>query len=405
MNDTVYWIWLSEALGQGERTLELISYYNWNAEEIYKASVRDIFALGIYTLQKVKKFKAYPLENAVKSYNEAISTGIKVITPKSEFFPEQLKRIDNAPLVLYLRGDEAVLKNELSISVVGAREASDYGCAVAKALASALATKGFTIVSGGARGIDSEAHFGALEEGGKTVCVMGCGLNVNYLAEMNPMREKIAENGAVISEYPPKSPASRTTFPVRNRIISALTLGTIVVEAGERSGSLITARLALEQGKDVFAVPGDLVHSSFLGTNRLIRDGAIPVFSPNDILEEYYSEYYDKIVDKTRFPDDEIIRRAQRYLLTPKQETTEKISVNVNEKKEKHETVKRDAPEYLTEEAKKIYAVLTNEPTHVDFLSEQSGLTAAQTLSALTELEVYSLVMAFSGRRYTIKDL
>ena len=303
---------------------------------------------------------------------------------------------------MYLRGDESVLKNELSISVVGARDASDYGCAVAKALASALATKGFTIVSGGARGIDSEAHFGALEEGGKTVCVMGCGLNANYLAEMNPMREKIAENGVVISEYPPKSPASRTTFPVRNRIISALTLGTIVVEAGERSGSLITARLALEQGKDVFAVPGDLVHSSFLGTNRLIRDGAIPVFSPNDILEEYYSEYYDKIVDKTRFPDDEIIRRAQKYLLKPKQESAEKISANVNENKEKREAVKREVPDYLTEEAKKIYAVLTNEPTHVDLLSEQSGLTVAQTLSALTELEVYSLVTALSGRRYTI---
>lgn len=402
MNDTVYWIWLSEALGQGEKTLELISYYNWNAEEIYKASVRDIFALGIYTLQKVKKFKAYPLEKAEKSFNDAVSTGIKIITPQSEFFPAPLKKIDNAPLVLYLRGDESVLKNELSISVVGAREASDYGCAVAKALSSALAAKGFTIVSGGARGIDSEAHFGALEEGGKTVCVMGCGLNANYLAEMNPMREKISENGAVISEYPPKSPASRTTFPVRNRIISALTLGTIVVEAGERSGSLITARLALEQGKDVFAVPGDLVHSSFLGTNRLIRDGAIPVFSPNDILEEYYSEYYDKIVDKTRFPDDEIIRRAQKYLLKPKQETAEKISANVNENKEKREAVKREVPDYLTEEAKKIYAVLTNEPTHVDLLSEQSGLTVAQTLSALTELEVYSLVTALSGRRYTI---
>ncbi len=401
MNDTVYWIWLSEALKPGEKTLELISYYDWNAEEIYKASVRDIFALGIYTLQKVKKFKAYPLENAIKSYNDAVSTGIKIITPRSEFFPEQLKKIDNAPLVLYLRGDEAVLKNELSISVVGAREASDYGCAVAKALSSALAAKGFTIVSGGARGIDSEAHFGALEEGGKTVCVMGCGLNVNYLAELNTMREKIAKNGAVISEYPPKAPASRTTFPVRNRIISGLTLGTIVVEAGERSGSLITARLALEQGKDVFAVPGDLVHSSFLGTNKLIRDGAIPVFSPNDILEEYYSEYYDKIVDKTRFPDDEIIRRAQKYLLKHKQETAEKMSANVNEKKN-NEKVKREAPDYLTEEAKKIYAVLTNEPIHVDLLSEQSGLTVAQTLSALTELEVYSLVTALSGRRYTI---
>lgn len=402
MNDTVYWIWLSEALGQGEKTLELVSYYNWNAKEIYEASIKDIFSLGIYTLQKVKKFKAYPLKNAEKSFEDAVNAGMKIITAQSELFPDSLRKIDTAPLVLYVYGDVSVLKNELSISMVGAREASDYGCAVAKALSSALAGKGFTIISGGARGIDSESHFGAMEEGGKTVCVLGCGLDTNYLAELKPMRDKIAENGAVISEFPPKSPASRITFPIRNRIISALSLGTIVVEAGERSGSLITARLALEQGKDVFAVPGDLVHSSFLGTNKLIRDGAIAVFSPNDILEEYYSEYYDKIVDKTRFPDDEIIRRAQRYLSKPKTEAKEKIPVN--DDKEKRETVKREAPDYLTEGAKKIYAVLTNEPTHVDFLSEQSGLNVSQTLSALTELEVYSLALSLSGRRYTIKD-
>lgn len=402
MNDTVYWIWLSEALGQGEKTLELVSFYNWNAKEIYKASVRGIFALGIYTLQKVKRFKAYPLEKAEKSYNDALSAGMKIITPESGFFPEPLKRIDSCPLVLYVYGDEAVLKNELSVSVVGAREASDYGCAVAKALSSALASKGFTIVSGGARGIDSEAHFGAMEEGGKTVCVLGCGLNTNYLMELQPMREKIALNGAVISEYPPKTPASRTTFPIRNRIISALTLGTIVVEAGERSGSLITARLALEQGKDVFAVPGDLVHSSFLGTNKLIRDGAIAVFSPNDILEEYYAEYYDKIVDKTRFPDDEIIKRAQSYLLKSKTETAEKAKEHKNTVN--HKKIKAAAPDYLTENAKNIYAVLNEEPKHVDLLSEQSGLTVSQTLSALTELEVYSLAVSLSGRRYTIKD-
>ena len=403
MNDTVYWIWLSQALGQGERTLELVSYYNWNAEEIYKAGVSDIFALGIYGLQKVKKFKAYPLENAKKSFDEAVSAGMKIITPQSEFFPDRLKKIDTAPLVLYVYGDEEVLKNELSISIVGAREASDYGCAVAKSLSSALASKGFTVVSGGARGIDSEAHFGAMEEGGKTVCVLGCGLNTNYLMEMQPMREKIALNGAVISEYPPKTPAGRTTFPVRNRIISALTLGTIVVEAGERSGSLITARLALEQGKDVFAVPGDLVHSSFLGTNKLIRDGAIAVFSPNDILEEYYSEYYDKIVDKTRFPDDEIIKRAQKYLSKQRQKTQEQTAVKPNNK-EIPKKVKAETPEYLTEEAKKIYAVLNDTPKHVDLLAEEGGLTTSQTLSALTELEVYSLAQALSGRRYTIKN-
>lgn len=404
MNDTVYWIWLSEALGQGEKTLELVSFYNWNVEEIYEASVRDIFELGIYTLQKVRKFKSYSLEKAEKSYNDALSAGMKIITPESEFFPDPLRRIDNLPLVLYVYGDETALKNELSVSVVGAREASDYGCAVAKALSSALAGKGFTIVSGGARGIDSEAHFGAMEEGGRTVCVLGCGLNTNYLAELKPMRDKIAENGAVISEYPPKTPASRTTFPIRNRIISALSLGTIVVEAGERSGSLITARLALEQGKDVFAVPGDLVHSSYLGTNKLIRDGAIAVFSPNDILEEYYSEYYDKIVDKTRFPDDEIIKRAQRYLLNPKTESVKNIPLKKKENKEKCAKVKAAAPDYLTENAEKIYAALSEEPKHVDSLSEESGLTVSQTLSALTELEVYSLAQALSGRRYTIKD-
>lgn len=402
MNDIIYWIWLSEALGQGEKTLELVSYYNWDAKEIYNASVRDIFALGIYTLRKVKKFKEYPLEKAEKSYDDAVAAGMKILTPQSEFFPEPLKKIDNCPLVLYVYGDEKILKNELSISVVGAREASDYGCAVAKALSSALAGKGFTIVSGGARGIDSESHFGAMEEGGKTVCVLGCGLNTNYLAELKPMRDKIALNGAVISEYPPKAPASRTTFPIRNRIISALTLGTIVVEAGERSGSLITARLALEQGKDVFAVPGDLVHSSFLGTNKLIRDGAIAVFSPNDILEEYYSEYYDKIVDKTRFPDDEIIKRAQSYLSKSKTEVAEKASEHKSKEKNKKE--KAAAPDYLTEAAKKIYAVLNEEPKHVDLLSEESGLTTAQTLSALTELEVYSLAVSLSGRRYIIKD-
>ncbi len=400
MNDTLYWIWLSEALGQGEKTLELVSYFNWDVKKIFEADARDIFATGIYTLNKVKKFKAYPLEKAEKSMQNAISAGMKILTPKSEFYPEQLKRIDDVPLVLYVYGDEKVLKNELSVSVVGAREASDYGCAVAKALSGALSTKGFTIVSGGARGIDSEAHFGAIDEGGKTICVLGCGLNTNYLMELSTMREKIAQNGAVISEYPPKAPASRTTFPIRNRIISALSLGTIVVEAGERSGSLITAKLALEQGKDVFAVPGDLVHSSFLGTNKLICDGAIAVFSPNDILEEYYSTYYDKIIDKTRFPDDEIIRRAQKHLTAPKEPSQVQPSEKVIEQPIK---IKQPTPDFLTDVAKKIYAILEFEPLHVDTISEKSGLTMAETLSALTELEVYGLIESLSGRRYTIK--
>lgn len=407
MNDKIYWIWLSEAIGQGGKTLELLSYYNYDAKAVYNAGESEIFSLGIYSLQKVRKMKAYPLQMAEKSYNDAAAAGMKIITPDSECYPMSLRQLDDSPAVLYIYGDENVLKNDLSISIVGAREASEYGCAVAKALSSALSSKGFTIISGGARGIDCEAHFGAIEEGGKTVCVLGCGLNTRYLMEMQPMRDKIRQNGAVISEYPPLTPASRTTFPVRNRIISAMSLGTIVVEAGERSGSLITARLALEQGKDVFAVPGDLVHSSFLGTNRLIRDGAIPVFSPNDILEEYYADYYDRIVDKERFSDDEIIRRAQKYLSENrfeiyKEKDSGKDTVKKSLKQEDSAAEKKSAPDFLTQSAKIIYDLLSSEPKHVDLLSEESKLTIQQTLSALTELEVYSLAKQCTGRRYII---
>lgn len=402
MNDEVYWIWLSEAIGQGGKTLDLLSYYGYDARAVYNASESELFSLGIYSLQKIRKIKEYPLKKAEKSYKDAVAAGMKTVTPASECYPMSLRKLDNSPAVLYVYGDETVLKNELSISVVGAREASDYGCAVAKALSSALASKGFTIVSGGARGIDCEAHFGAIEEGGRTVCVLGCGLDTKYLMEMQPMRDKIRQNGAVISEYPPKTPASRTTFPIRNRIISALSLGTVVVEAGERSGSLITARLALEQGKDVFAVPGDLVHSSYLGTNRLIRDGAIPVFSPNDILEEYYADYYDRIVDKERFPDDEVIRRAQKYLSERARTIKENPPSATDAVKKPNKSEKKDAPAFLTPSAKTVYGLLSVEPKHVDSLSQESGLTIQQTLSALTELEIYSLAKQCSGRRYTI---
>ncbi|MBR5247268.1 MAG: DNA-processing protein DprA [Clostridia bacterium] len=398
MNYDLYWIWMSCGLGAGAPCLDLVSYYEWNPQEIYGSSFNEIFSLDVLTKRQVEKLKSFSLDDAQKILDIVKANGWKVITPSSEYYPHNLITLQDLPLVLYVEGDETALTDEMSVSVVGARKASDYGKAVARALSSALSEMGFTIVSGGALGIDSAAHQGALDENGKTVCVLGCGLGTNYLMDNKPLRDEVVKNGALVTEFPPFTPASRSTFPLRNRIISGMTLGTVVVEAGERSGSLITARLALEQGRDVFAVPGDLVSSSFLGTNNLIRNGATPVFSPNDILEAYYFTYQDRFDKKERFADDEIIKRAQKYLTHQEtQETNSNPQVASVTK-----SVKKAAPDYLTDNAKKIYAFLGENPSHIDEIINNCGLSTDKTLSAITELEIYGLVTQLSGRHYKI---
>lgn len=412
MNYDVYWVWLSCGLGPSASCLDLVSYYEWNPYEIYGSTLKELFQLNVVGRRQLERLKSFPIEKAEEILSISRKNGWKILTPSSENYPQKLITLQDLPLTLYVDGDETCLNSELSVSVVGARKASDYGRAVARALSSAMASIGFTVVSGGALGIDSEAHRGALEEKGKTVCVLGCGLGTKYLMENEPLRQEIAKNGAVISEYPPFTPASKISFPQRNRIISGLTLGTVVVEAGERSGSLITARLASEQGRDVFAVPGDLVSSSFLGTNNLIRNGARAVFSPNDILEEYCYRFFDKINNENRFPDDEIIRRAQNYLKTEefcnegreKPKPSPKKTAPKPEKSSKPLPVpdKRTAPDYLTQEAKAVYAFLGAEAVHVDDIAEKCSLSTEKTLSALTELEIYGLALQISGRRYKI---
>lgn len=398
MNYDLYWVWLSCGLGAGASCLDLVSYYEWNPFEIYGSTVDELFSLNVMTRKRIEKLKSFPIRKAEEILGVSKEHGWKIVTPSSEYYPPNLLRLQDLPLVLFVDGDEKVLTNEVSVSVVGARKASDYGVAVARALSSAMSSVGFTIVSGGALGIDSAAHNGALDENGKTVCVLGCGLGTKYLMDNEPLRQKIKQNGALITEFPPFTPASRITFPLRNRIISGMTLGTVVVEAGERSGSLITARLALEQGRDVFAVPGDLVSSSFLGTNNLIRNGAMAVFSPNDILEEYCYRFYDKLNIKDRFPDDEIIRRTQGYLMADKENVkAEKPPEQVQKTFEKPK-----APRYLTENALKVYELLGDEPIHIDRIITTLNLGTNKTLSAITELEVYGLAVQLTGRYYKI---
>ena len=208
----------------------------------------------------------------------------EMITINDRCYPEQLKQIYDAPKKIYVRGNKEILK-DFGIAIVGCRDNTKYGELITKNLAYNLAKKGVNIISGLAKGIDSFAHIGALYAKGKTIAVLGNGIDTIYPKENEIIANKIIEyGGAIISEYPLGAKIERKNFPERNRIISGLSQGVIVVEAKEKSGSLITAEFALEQGKDVYAVPGSITSSHSAGTNELIKDGAIPVTSYKDVL-------------------------------------------------------------------------------------------------------------------------
>ena len=222
---------------------------------------------------------------ADRALRAAVRLGYAVLPVTSSDYPTVLRQIIDPPIVLWIRGDPGALQTQ-AVAIVGSRAASPTSLAVARSLARGLASAGLTTVSGMARGVDGAAHQGALEGGGRTIAVLGSGVDVPYPPEHEGLAERIAQAGAVISEFPPGTHPSARHFPLRNRVISGLSLAVVVVEASDKSGSLITARAALEQGRDVLAVPGNPLSGRHRGGHALIRDGARLVETVEDILEE-----------------------------------------------------------------------------------------------------------------------
>ncbi len=247
-------------------------------EEAWQSNLEGILEKNI--IEKIKWKK--PKINPDKEYEKLTKKGIKVLTIKDKNYPKLLKEIYAPPAILYIKGK----LSEPCLSIVGSRQLSPYGYRTAPKLSFDLAKKGLTIVSGLAKGIDTLAHQAALKANGKTIAVLGSGLDNIYPRDNKKLFEEITQNGAVISEFPLGAPPKGQHFPQRNRIVSGLSLGVLVIEAGERSGSLITARQALEQNRDVFAVPGPINSLTSAGTNGLNKMGAKPVTEANDILEE-----------------------------------------------------------------------------------------------------------------------
>lgn len=398
-----YWIWMQNALGAGARTDELLAYFK-TPEEMYKAGEYEWRLSGLLTSKKIELLKNSTFEKTTEIINECRQKGYKIITPDDNLFPERLKNLPDMPLVLYGIGDCSVMNDTVSIGMVGTRNASNYGIETAQKLSFLLALSGATIVSGGALGIDSEAHAGAMLAKGRTLAFLGCGLSVNYLMENAPLRRAITRYGAVVTEYSPFTSASRITFPTRNRLISGVSLGVVVVEAGVKSGSLITANFALEQGKDVFAVPGDIVRSSFDGTNHLIKNGAKPVFTAEDVLIEYEYLYGDLLdlsnakVNVASVPYVDYRKKKSQTQVTPvKKEVPIKTEETPVEKFQR-----KKLPEDMSEEAKIVYSVLNEKGVHIDDIVRETNLKMNIVLSSLTELELLDFVQLESGKKYKL---
>ncbi|GBD93732.1 hypothetical protein BMS3Abin05_01326 [bacterium BMS3Abin05] len=288
-----------------------------------------------------------------------------ILTFWNAHYPESLKRTFDPPVLLFQKG-EWLPGDSISIAVVGTRSPSAYGTQVTEQLTRELVKTGFTIISGLARGIDTIAHRIALKTGGRTIAVLGSGLDLIYPAENKKLAEEIETSGAILTEYPLGSKPDAANFPKRNRIISGLALGTLVVEAGEKSGALITANYALEQGREVFAVPGATTSLRSVGTNRLIKEGAKLVQNVNDILQELDSKLRS-------------LRRLETTSLTA-------------------------TPKNLSEDEKKVWDILTDEPQHIDTLSQRLGMASFQVVSLLLTLELKDAVKQLTGA-YFIRAL
>lgn len=377
INTTRLWVWLSLALGtDNPKQKRVYDTYN-SISKFYEGGIYEWRLCGIFSDKELDALMSVRMIDAQKVIDDCTRLGYDIVCFDDEEYPQKLKDIYSPPCVLYVWGELPDFDNSLSIAMVGTRNATQYGVMTSHVLSASLSKLGVIIVSGGALGIDTASHIGALEAGGTTVCVLGCGIDHRYLMSNAQLRKNIAQTGAVISEYPPGTKSFPHNFPVRNRILSGLSDGVVVVEADEKSGSLITVNHALEQGREVFAVMGNINSRYSTGTNKMIKDGATPVTSYLDIIEAF--PQYSIESSNTSV---ELSARNDSQLNTP--------------------PVKHRVDVELSDTVKKIYDCIGNEPIHIDQIVAKCGLPVSKVLQSLTELELLSLISCQQGRLYKL---
>ena len=394
-----YWLWMQKALGEGAHIKNILEDFG-SAKRLYDSNILEWKMSASLVSKQINRLEQTDINSVDEIIYTCENNGWSIIDYDDERYPQRLKEIYNPPCVLYVDGELGNIDNLALIGIVGTRKASEYAVKVTHIMSRGIAECGAVVVSGGALGVDTAAHKGALAAGGKTIAVLGCGLGTDYLNENKPLREMIKNNGALVTEYPPFTRAGRTTFPMRNRLISGLSLGVLVVEAGIKSGSLITANYALEQGRDVFAVPSSVLSVDFAGTNKLIDDGAIVATKPSQILA-LYSEKFDSIdISKVRSVD-ELMRDERGKDANVKKE--DKLSFdNLEENRTKRLEREKKALK-LTGDVRAVYQCLDDTFLHIDAIIEKTGLTSQKAAASITRLEVMGLVQSASGKRYKLR--
>ncbi len=404
------WLWTVNSLGCGNiRIWDIMD--NFRSAAAARAALEDRGRRREFLSESERNSAE---RTSAEQINQLIgyceSRNIYILTFDDELYPERLRSIYNPPAVLFCRGDMSCLESDFSISVVGTRKPSDYSVRVTSALVRELCSFGITIVSGFAVGIDITANLSAARCGGKTIAVLGCGLDRDYPKENVQYRSEIERNGLFISEYYPLAGGTRASFPARNRILSGLSLGTVVSEAAVKSGALITANLALSQGKDIFALaPHDLFDKRYGGNVALIRDGAVCLCGVKDIVYEYYENYGHKIANTgvtgaampAAFPDgnaSDAYKQASR--IDPLAEDESKTSVSSEQSQVRENEY--DASALEGDEAK-VYGLLkeAGKPLLADELSEMCGMDISEMLMLLTDLELNGAVISAAGQSYT----
>ena len=388
MSALKYWVWLSECRGVSNQTrLALLRHFG-SPEDVFYADAGELLLTEGITRDQVHALEDHKLDKADKVLADCQRLGLRILTIQDAEYPGRLQNIYDPPCLLYVKGRLPAFDEEAAVAVVGTRDCTPYGIACAEKLGYGLTGGGAVVVSGLAKGIDAAASRGALRAGGVTVGVVGNGLDVHYPYESRYLYEDIAAAGVLLSEYPPGTEAAGSHFPARNRIISGLSLATLVVEAPERSGALITAETALEQGRDVFAVPGPIDAPTRVGCTRLIRDGAGLASDAWDILREYAGRFPDKLNQDGAKEQPVTLGYQARQKAEPKP-----VPPTLDLKKDDLS---------LTDDQIALLRVLdAEEPALVDDLIEQTGIPTRRVLSALTLLEIEHFVTQHSGKRYT----
>ncbi|MDD4716158.1 MAG: DNA-processing protein DprA [Oscillospiraceae bacterium] len=390
-----YWLWLTTRPGLSVSAIRRLLERFGAPEEIYAAGANEYSALGLH-LAEIAALKNKSMRGPEQIIKECERLGIFIATCQDAWYPMRLLNIYNSPFVLYGRGKRILIDEEAAVGIVGARECSPYGRKVAGSISYRLAQNGMLVISGLARGIDTAAVLGALKANAPVVGVLGCGLDVVYPKENKAVYEMVAENGLLLSEYPPGTRPLSRHFPLRNRIISGLSLGVVVVEGRERSGALITARHALEQGRDVFAVPGNIDSPLSAAPNRLLREGAIPLVSWENVAQEYINLYSHRIrppAAQSGGKEEKSAREAAGPEPRMKKKEVDKSSAKAYIDLQEHS-------EELTKEQQDVLRALSDQAqaVHVDELMEAAGLPVGRILSALTVLEIKGLIKQHPGK-------